>query len=290
MAKEPGSPDNPLNFDELDPDSLTPEQRAVYDAALGKTKSMQSDYTRKTQELAEERRSLESQKAWADAMRSYAERGVTPEQIVDYVSKAENFFSNFDETAYQKASSGQTAEQKGDELFVSDDVKNYFAQNARQLVTGLAQYFQKQLDERTAELQETNAKMLNVYEDLGKVRGEYRQFEDYSDAAVMEKAREMGTTSLEAAADALYRDKVMEKTFEERLTEEREKWQKEQSNRQVETEYEFSAPRSRYRGFGEPEGDDPVKDILQEAVEQMGPGILSEIGDSSNIIKGKGRE
>lgn len=299
MARKEGTPEgSSLNFDKIDPDTLDEAARQIYEAALEKSKSLEGDYTQKTQSLAEERKALEASKEWVEAFKAYRDRGVSPQEIAQYVSNAENFFSNFDRDAYQRALGAQSGKEQSqtmsssqDELYIDDAtqkwVQNYLQTEGTKLAKALNDHWEKKYQE----LEQNSNQKLNLYEDLGKVRQSYSSLEDYSDTDVIQKAQELGTTSLEAAADQLYKEKVLENTWQKRLEEEKAKWAEEQKAQHVKSEFDFNAGPSKFSGYGKESKTDDVKStILQEAVKEMGPGILDNIGSSENIIQGAGRE
>ena len=211
MADENGN-DNGF-MEGINPEDLDPELQKIY-------KSMQGDYTRKTQELAERRKGFDEKQAqWDEMQRKFGADQRELEQWRAWYKQLE------DEAGLE---GGDDNDLLGDPSASGDDDGRVTDPAA--ISSKIVQGLQKKIDSLEGEVQSTNQalhqgqqqvkQMFDYQSQLNKLADEHPGLDR---SALLNHAVEKKMTDLEAVYNDLYRDDIINQQVEERLKKELEK-------------------------------------------------------------------
>lgn len=223
-----GSADDQVKFTDVDPEKLPDELKSVY-------KSMQADYTRKTQELANNRKEFETrEQQWQDKLKDFGAAEQELNQWREWYRSLEEEAEQHTDTdsllnigstddGQQSSASTDSAGQDGGQTGGTDArvlatisaLNNKIAELEGQL-TGVNESLRKSRDQ-------TN-RMFVYHDQLNKLEGKYGTKEKPLDRkAILDHALQNGFTDLDKAYRDMYQDDLIQSEVDRRVQEEMKK-------------------------------------------------------------------
>jgi len=204
------------NFTSIDPEALPEDLKKLY-------KSMQADYTRKTQEIASRRKEYdERENQWKDQLKTYG-------SVEQEVTQWRDWYKNLTEQSeQQKAGQQQVATKPAEDLSYLDEpdsegLKKYLAE----IQTSYSQNLNTLKDEITnlrAALHDTTdrtSRMFNYHAQLNELGTKYK---DLNKKELLDYALKTGQPDLDKAYKDLHQDDFIESEVEKRLAEKEKEW------------------------------------------------------------------
>uniref|UniRef100_A0A6M3K6Z6 Uncharacterized protein n=1 Tax=viral metagenome TaxID=1070528 RepID=A0A6M3K6Z6_9ZZZZ len=199
-------------FTSIDPEKLAPELKELY-------KSMQADYTRKTQSLASLKSEItEKESKWQDKLKEY---GAVEQEVQQW----RNWYASLDDKDHDKVT--DQAKKAGDLPTYLDEPDaeglNKYVKDLRSTYDGELASLKKEIESLHSVLRDTSdqtSKMFNYHAQLTELGGKYK---DLNKQELLEHALKTGQPDLEKAYRDLHQDKLIEAEVEKRVKEEVEK-------------------------------------------------------------------
>jgi len=206
------------SFTQLNPESLPEDLKKIY-------KSMQADYTRKTQDLSSRRKEYdEREQQWKDQLKTYGAVEQELQQWRDWYKT----LSEQSEDSRDEQSVNKNAKSTDPQFSYMDEPE---AENIKRVVTDLQSTYDKHIaslkDEITglrAALHDTTdrtSRMFNYQAQLGELGMKYK---DLNKKELLEYALKTGQPDLEKAYKDLHQDDFIESEVSKRLVEKEKEW------------------------------------------------------------------
>jgi hypothetical protein len=198
-------------FSSINPDELSPELQEVY-------KSMQADYTRKTQEIANLRKDFASKEAqWEEKLKSYGAIEHENRQWRDWYKsleeQAEEADGQHQTPTDTDASLPNYLEEPG-----SGELKKYVESLQQTHKTEIGS-LKQEIESLQAALKDTTvqtSRMFNYHAQLNELAGKYPNLNKQE---LLDHALQTGQTDLEKAYRDKYQDDIITQMVEERVEE-----------------------------------------------------------------------
>lgn len=206
------------SFTQLNPETLPEDLKKIY-------KSMQADYTRKTQDLSSRRKEYdEREQQWKEQLKTYGAAEQELQQWRDwYKSLSEQ---TEDQTAQQQP---QQTQQRADQTLSYLDEPG--AENIKRFVTELQSTYDKNLSALKEEITglraalhdttDRTSRMFNYQAQLSELGAKYK---DLNKKELLEYALKTGQPDLEKAYKDLHQDEFIESEVTKRLAEKEKEW------------------------------------------------------------------
>ena len=207
--KEAASPED--SFTNINPESLPEDMKSLY-------KSMQADYTRKTQDIASRRKEYDEREAqWKDQLKAYGQAEQELQQWRDW------YKSLSEEQGEQSNQEQHLDEAKHEDLSYLDEpgsegMKKYIAQLQDAYtkdLTGMREEI-KSLRASWRDATDQTSRMFNYHAQLNELGGRYK---DLNKQELLEYAIKTGQPDLEKAYKDLHQDDMIEAEVAKRLAE-----------------------------------------------------------------------
>jgi len=226
MAEEQGQNQEPKeeSFTGIDPSTLSEEAQKLY-------KSMQADYTRKTQQLAETRKEFERKESeWQDKFKSY---GAVEHEVQQWRDWYANLLATNDQSAEGSSPLGQ--QPAGAPQAMQGQTKpegiNYLdepeAKDVSQHLRKLQDTYNGELTKLKSEIQSLHAALKDTTKQTTKMITYQAQLNDLAQKhkgldkkALLDFALKAGQPDLEKAYMDMNRDSIIEEEVQKRLQEE----------------------------------------------------------------------
>lgn len=192
-------------------DDIPEEYRSILEE---KMKSLNKDYTKKTQKLAADRKEMEDK----------IEKG---EYWSDWYANNEKGIKEYNEYLQKKGKSDKSSDSSVDDYTSFDDAADDVFGD-----TNVKKAMAKQAKDKEELQDQMKAGMNMLVELIDVVRKDRYKDININPKKVMEYAFNKRTTNMDEAVEGLYRSDIMERDFQKRLSEEKEKWE-EQSKANV---------------------------------------------------------
>lgn len=211
MDKETGTKeDTPTEetFTSIDPQTLPEDLQKLY-------KSMQADYTRKTQDIASRRKEYDDREnQWAERIKTYG-------SVEQEVQQWRDWYKSLSEKETEKAQTPSTNELSYLDEPDSEGLKKYLA-DLQTNTSNTVKSLQEEITSLKAALTDTTdrtSRMFNYHAQLNELGTRYK---DLDKKELLDYALKTGQPDLEKAYKDLHQDALIEQEVAKRL-EEREK-------------------------------------------------------------------
>jgi hypothetical protein len=225
---------------------------------------------------------------------------MTPEQVqalITYSQQAKGVFDAFEsagvnmEDLYQREVHGAGAEGSNDsadpyDIYSDPDQLRKVVESTIDSKLG---NFAGHIDSVKDEVRNYLRDHSSLSDQLTSMRLEHRDDKNFVPEDVLVKAGELNTPDLRLAADALYGDRWEEEKFATRLAKEKEGWEAEQAQKNLDVETDFRSAEGSAHTPREPEGGDESlhSRVLKDMVENKGFNV-NDFATSGTLIRGKG--
>jgi len=194
------------NFASIDPETLPDELKSLY-------KSMQADYTRKTQDLSSRRKEYdEREKQWQEQLKTY---GAVEQEVEQW----RNWYKSLEEQADDQQPTPKQ-EQLADVNYLdepdSDGLKKYLTEMQDKYSTTVSS-LREEIASLKASLSDTTnrtSRMFNYHAQLNELGQKYK---DLNKQELLEYALKTGQPDLDKAYKDLHQDDFIEQEVERRL-------------------------------------------------------------------------
>jgi hypothetical protein len=203
------------NFTSLDPEALPEDLKKLY-------KSMQADYTRKTQDLASRRKEYdERENQWKDQLKTY---GAAEQEVQQW----RDWYKNLTEQSGQKTEQQQVASKPAEDLSYLDEPDS---EGLKKYLTEMQSSYSKNIDTLKEEITNLRAalhdttdrtsRMFNYHAQLNELGIKYK---DLNKKELLDYALKTGQPDLDKAYKDLHQDDFIESEVEKRLAEKEKEW------------------------------------------------------------------
>jgi hypothetical protein len=212
-------------FTNVDVDSLSPENREIYN-------SMLKDYRAKTEEIASQRKGFESQEAEYNTKLSEAEETLKKwndwynDEVKPYWDDFETYRTTGDQTQQQTTMPTMTDEDQigGDNVI-------------KELQSKISQ-FENVMTQKEVEFRN----YINLNNQAWDLRLKHQNDPGFDINKVVEHAIKKNNADLYAAYNEVYKETEKERFAAAKIKEEREKWEKEQENKRLSVQTGTGSP------------------------------------------------
>jgi len=205
------------SFTNIDINSLSPENREIYN-------SMLKDYRQKTEEIASQRKGFESQEAEFSTKLSEAEK--TLNKWNDwYGQEVKPYWDEFS----QYRTSGDNNQMQNQTTVIPDEGQGFDEDKAIKGLQEKISQFENTLAQKEVEFRS----YINLNNQAWDLRMKHQQDPEFDINKVVEHAIKKGNADLYASYNEVYKETEKERFAQEKIKEEREKWEKEQENKRL---------------------------------------------------------
>jgi len=250
-ADEAGTSQDADGFTNVDVNSLTPENREIYN-------SMLRDYRSKTEDIANTRKEFEAKDA--DFSDKYT-------KLEDNLRQWNDWYGNEIKPYWDKFEEFRTGDQTMDENLNKND------SSEEDDVIGKLQGKIDALEGNFAAKELEFRNYLNLNNQVWDLKAKHADDPDFDVNKVIEHAVKKQMPDLYRAYDEVYKDRELDKYAAEKIKLEREKWEEEQNNKKLSTVTGVNAPISSFRYQPKKETRNEVLTRVANEVAKKFPGF-----------------